>query len=338
MMKIKNKIKATTTIIFFLSVICLWTGLRLWAQTGSPSPSPDPSLTKPKQQISYLRDGALWLMKEDGTENRQIVPAPEESSVANQIWAKDGKKIYFNIGLNVYAYVLQEQKIETLGALQLPEGISIDRVELGNDNKTLLFQTIDSSDVMSSVSRVYALSVTTPETRELSVDEYHALAPAQSTIVRNAGELSVSPDGRFVLFAEANEKDIQLFISDIETGNRHQITDLSSISDFEPAAMSDGGRRIIEATWSPDGHHVVFVPAQSCSEGGLCAGKMYLVDTWGGAQLQLALEMTANLAQEWNHEKNLLVYDDGGKILISDPLGQVKQLAEGNLPKWQPVV
>ena len=101
--------------------------------------------------------------------------------------------------------------------------------------------------------------------------------------------------------------------------------------------MPDGGKRIIEATWSPDGKRVVFVPAQTCSEYGMCSGKMYLVDAWGGGQLQLALAPIANLSQEWNSERSLLVYDDNGQVVVSDTLGQLKKIAEGNQPKWQPV-
>jgi hypothetical protein len=31
------------------------------------------------------------------------------------------------------------------------------------------------------------------------------------------------------------------------------------------------------------------------------------------------------------------VYDDNGQVVVSDTLGQLKKLAEGNQPKWQPV-
>ena len=341
--------KTTTTALIVLGIACFCFA-PLWAQPTTPSPVniPDkntaptsPSASppaKPLQVISYLKEGGLWIMKEDGSENRQVVPAPEEASIANALWAQDGSRIYFNIDLNLHAYVVLEQKVENLGKLEVPEGIALDRLEFSTDPKTLLAHLIDTNDALNSVPKIYAVTVNPMASRELSVDEYHALAPAQSSTIAKVGDLSVSPDGRFVLFAEATEKDVQLFVSDIETGNRHQVTDLSLLDGFEATAMPDGSRRVIEATWSPDGHHIVFVPAQACSEFGLCSGKMYLVDTWGGAQLQLATAMTANLSQEWNHEKSLLVYDDNGQVVISDTQGQVKTLAEGTQPKWQPRV
>lgn len=336
------RIKKPTTVIViaFLAVLFGWsTGAPAQTETPPPassstSPSPTP---KPLRQISYLKDGGLWLVKEDGSDNRQLVPAPEEASIANQIWARDGSRIYFNIGLNLHAYVLQEQKVENLGALAVPEGSALDRIELSADNQTLLAHTIDTNDALNSVPQIYAVTFAPLAARELSIDEYHLLAPVRSSLITKAGDLSVSPDGRFILFAEATDKDVQLFVSDIETGNRHQITDLSLLEGFEPNALPENGRRLLEATWAPDGHHIVFVPAQSCSEFGLCTGKMYLVDAWGGAQLQLAAAPTASLVQEWNQEKNLMVYDDNGQLVIADTQGQLRPVGEGSQPKWQPV-
>lgn len=335
--------RTTITTLITIGVACFCFA-QLLAQPATPTPAKSENTAaaaisppaKPLQMISYLKDGGLWIMKEDGSDNRQVVPAPEEAAITNALWTPDGSRIYFNIDLNLHAYLVLEQKIENLGKLEIPEGSALDRLELSTDQQTLLAHLIDMNDALNSVPKIYAVKVNPLNSRELSVDEYRALAPAQSTTLAKVGDLSVSPDGRFVLFAEATETDVQLFVSDIETGNRHQVTDLSLLEGFEPTAMPDGSRRVIEATWSPDGHHIVFVPAQACSEFGLCSGKMYLVDAWGGAQLQLATAMTATLSQEWNHEKNLLIYDDNGQVVISDTQGQVKTLADGTQPKWQP--
>src|SRR5437870_3652712 len=157
--------KATAVVFLVLFVVSVCLGTRVPAQTNTPSPLPlspqvSPSaspVAKQLRQISYLKDGGLWLMKEDGSENRQIVPAPEEAAIANQIWARDGSRIYFNIGLTLQAYIVQEQKVENLGALEVPEGILLDRIELGNDSKTLLAHLIDSNDALNSVPKIYAV-------------------------------------------------------------------------------------------------------------------------------------------------------------------------------------
>jgi Tol biopolymer transport system component len=238
--------------------------------------------------------------------------------------------------LNLHAYVVAEQKVENLGTLTVPDGLALDRLALSNEDKTLLAHLLDTNDALNSVPKIYAVTLHPLAARELSVDEYHTLALPQSSVIGKVGDLSVSPDGEFVLFAEAVDKDLQLFVADIETGNRHQVTDLSQLEGFEPNALPDGGRRFLEATWSPDGRHIVFIPAQSCSEFGLCAGRMYLVDAWGGAQLPLAAAPTASLSQEWNPEKSLMIYDDNGQLVLADARGQLKPLGEGTQPKWQP--
>ena len=75
---------------------------------------------------------------------------------------------------------------------------------------------------------------------------------------------------------------------------------------------------------------------QSCSETGLCYGRLFLVEAFGGVQLQLSVEMMVNLPGEWTADGNLLVYDDGSRVVVADTQGFPKALAEGNHPKLQP--
>ncbi|MBV8771895.1 MAG: PD40 domain-containing protein [Deltaproteobacteria bacterium] len=283
-----------------------------------------------------MKDGTLWLARADGLEKRQLISMPEDSAITNHLWSRDGQRIYFNVGLNLFEFRLAESKAAMLGTLRAEPGLMIDRLELSQDGQTLLVKAVTEEAALNAIPRLYAFVLRQGETRELTVDEYRLLAPAQPAVVRQAGDLSVSPDGKSLLFREAVGPNDQLFVSDLETGARYQVTELDQLRDFDPSVAPDSGRRIMEATWSPDGRYIVFTPMQSCSELGLCFGRTYLVDAGGGAQLQLALEMAANLAIEWNQAGTLLVYDDGGQVLLSDTHGQIKLLSEGNQPRWQP--
>jgi Tol biopolymer transport system component len=100
--------------------------------------------------------------------------------------------------------------------------------------------------------------------------------------------------------------------------------------------LTEGGRRVIEASWSPDGRYIIFNPMQSCSESGLCYGQLFLVETWGGAQLQLSTDMMINVPGEWTSDGSLLVYDDKNRIVATDTNAYPKALSDGNRPKWQP--
>jgi hypothetical protein len=301
------------------------------AVPGSPQPRPQPL-------VSYLKDGSLWVTREDGGEQRQLVAAPPDRAINYHVWSRDGSRIYFNVGLELYAFDFKEQKAQALAVLPLPPTATLDRLEAGREPGELIARTVDANDTLNTPPRVFALKAGQGAPAELSVDEYQAMAPPQSAVIHSVGEMSVAPDGKALLFWEVVGADEQLFVADIETGARLQVTDLSLLDGFDATASPDGVKRLIEATWSPDGEHIVFIPAQSCSEAGFCFGRLYVVSRWGGPAHQLAADMVTNLAAEWNRAGTKLVYDDQGQVLIADTHGQIRPLAEGNQPRWQPTL
>lgn len=273
------------------------------------------------------------MMRADGTGLRQIAVAPAGETIQDFLWSPDGQRIYYSIGRRFYDVAIETGNLANGGELTAPAGVTIDRLEMGRDGRTLLVHALDAD----SQARVYAVTVGEREARELAVDEYNALAPVAAPIIRQVGEMSVSPDAQYVLFKEVVGSDEVLFVAEIETGRRWQVSDLSVLYGFEPSAEALGGRSILEATWSRDGRHIIFNPAQSCSDLGLCYGRLFLVDRWGGPQLQLSIDMMISLSLEWNNLNTLLAYDDGSEIVVSDTNGQTKRLADGNHPKWQPL-
>ncbi len=336
-------------LIVIILVIFLSVGSLTWQACVTAPPKPghtttrsDPSLSPsptPSPLVAYLREGGLWVVHADGGGERQLVPPPMGTAISDHVWSKDGSRIFYTVDNKYFAFSffeLKEKKIEEVGELTAPPGTRIDRLELAREGKTLIAHAFTQEADLSAPPIVYATEAGKQEARELSVDDYNALAQPQSVIVRGFQDLSVSPDSRYILFKEAVGDFEQLFITDIETGARYQITDLAAIEGFEPSADPAGGRHILEATWSADSRFVVFNPAQTCSEGGLCYGQLFLVDVWHGVQYQLTREMTVNIPVEWNQSGKMLAYDDGGQIVVADTEGQIRRLAEGNRPKFQP--
>ncbi len=263
-----------------------------------------------------------------------VAAAVAGETIQDFVWAADGSRLYFSIGLQLFEVVLQTRNVASAGELTTPQGITVDRLEMGRDGKTIVIHALDAD----AATRSFAIVIGQPGSRELTIDEYSAIGQQRPPVIRGVGEMSVSPDGRRVLFKGPVGSGEELFVSDAETGARVQITNLYELAGFEESVETEGGRRVIEATWSPDGRYIIFNPMQSCSETGLCYGRLFLVDSWGGAQLQLSIDMMVNIPLEWTRDGKLLVYDDGSSVVVANTKGNPKALADGHHPKWQPLL
>jgi Tol biopolymer transport system component len=301
------------------------------AQSAAPSVSPQEAPAA-KPYIAYLRDGDLWLMQSDGANQRLAAAAPEGEAIQDFVWGADGGRLYFSTGLHLIEVILETGNLASAGDLIASQGVAIDSLEMARDGNTIIVRTLDAN----ALARLFAVTIGEREARELTVDEYISMIKSRPPIIRALGAMSVSPDGRLVLFKDVVGAGEELFVADTETGARVKVTNLYELSGFEESVETEGGRRVIGAAWSPDGRHIIFNPMQSCSDSGLCYGRLVMADAWGGAQRQLSSEMMVDLPGEWSSDSGLLVYDDGDKIVISGADGNPRTLAEGRRPKWRP--
>lgn len=319
---------------------CACSSARHIARSAAPS-APPQATPQPKPYIAYLRDGDLWLIQSDGANQRLATAAPEGETIQDFVWSRDGDRIYFSTGGGLFEFILPTGNLASAGELTSPQGVSpqgatIDGLEMARDGKTIIVRTLDAN----ASARLFAVTIGERGARELTVDEYSSMIEPRASIIRAIGEMSVSPDGRLVLFKDVVGKGEELFVADAETGARVKVTNLYELFGFEASVETEGGRRVIGATWSPDSRHIIFNPMQSCSDLGLCYGRLVMVDAWGGAQRQLSTEMMVDLPGEWTAERPdddyFLVYDDGSRIMIANAAGSHRTLAEGHHPKWRP--
>jgi Tol biopolymer transport system component len=301
------------------------------AQSAGPYVSPQ-AAPKPKPYIAYLRDGDLWLIQSDGTDQRLAAAAPEGEAIQDFVWGADGDRLYFSTGLRLLEVILETGNLASAGELIPSQGVAVDSLEMARDGKTIIVRTLDAS----ALSRLFAVTIGERGARELAVDEYTSMIDPHPPISRALGAMSVSPDGRLVLFKDVVGAGEELFVADAETGSRVKVTNLYELNGFEESVETEGGRRVIGATWSPDSRYIIFNPMQSCSDSGLCYGRLLIADAWGGAQRQLSSEMMVDLPSEWTDDDCLLVYDDGNRIMVAGAGGNLKTLAEGRRPRWQP--
>jgi Tol biopolymer transport system component len=303
------------------------------ARSAAPSASNGASPTPiPKPYIAYLREGDLWVIQSDGTNQRLVTAAPEGEAIQYFVWGAYGDRLYFSIGGQIIEVNLQTGNLASAGELIARPGVAIDSLEMGRDGKTIIVRTLEAN----ASTRLFALTIGERDSRELTIDEYNSMVETRPPVIRAIGEMSVSPDGRQVLFKDAVETGEELFVADVEIGTRVKVTNLYELSGFEESVEIEGSRRVIGAAWSPDSRYIIFNPMQSCSETGLCYGRLFLVGAGGGAQRQLSSEMMIDLPAEWSNDYELLVYDDGSRIVVASAGGDLRTLAEGHHPRWQP--
>lgn len=314
----------------FLSVAC---GSKQTVQpqaASSPTPTPTP---KPKPFVAFLKDGDLWAIRSDGADERVLAVSAEGQTIQDFVWAIDGSRVYYIVGLKFYEVIIASGNLASAGELTAPPGVTIDRIEMSRDGSAFLINAVDAD----TFNRLYAVTVGQNEARELTIDQFNELIPLRSPVVKTIGETSVSADGNWILFKDIVGAGEELFVASVESGARIQVTNLYQLGGFEASAETEGGRRIMEAAWSADGRYIVFNPIQYCSEIGLCSGRLFLVEAFGGPQLQLSIDMMVSVPNGWTSDGNLLVYDDGSRVVVADTQGFPKALTEGHHPKWQPV-
>src|SRR5574341_378965 len=166
------------------------------ARSATPTVTPAPARLRP--YVAYLNEGDLWAVRSDGSERRVLAAAPEGETIQDFVWAMDGSRIYFAIGLQINEVVLETGNVARAGEAPDQPGAAIDRLEMGRDGNTIIIHALDAN----SVERLFATSIGQRGSRELTIDEYNALAEQRLPVIKNVGEMSVSPDGRRVLFKD----------------------------------------------------------------------------------------------------------------------------------------
>ncbi|HKQ89695.1 MAG TPA: hypothetical protein VJZ77_03355, partial [Blastocatellia bacterium] len=181
------------------------------ARSAAPSASPQVAPTPiPKPYIAYLREGDLWVIQSDGSDQRLVAAAPEGEVIQDFVWAPDGDRLYFSAGGRLIEVDLQTGNLASAGELGAAQAVAIDNLEMARDGKTIIVRTLDAS----SAARLFALKIGEREARELTVDEYNSMIKPRPPIVRAMGEMSVSPDGRLVLFKDVAGTGEELFVAD----------------------------------------------------------------------------------------------------------------------------
>ncbi len=137
---------------------------------------------------------------------------------------------------------------------------------------------------------------------------------------------SVSPDGRFVVFASTRHRETpDLFLKHVGGSVLTQLTDESS-SEVMPAI-------------SPDGKRVAFVSDRNG------AWNLYVMPVTGGRPVQLTRDASPDLHPSWSPDGTKIVFCRQGRssgrwelwVVDADNPSVSRYIGEGLLPRWCPV-
>src|SRR4030095_12803781 len=124
---------ACKTFSVCLLALSVW-GCSSWphaSRSAAPSASPQASPTpKPKPYIAYLREGDLWVIQSDGTNQRLVAAAPEGEAIQDFVWDPGGDRLYFSAGGRLIEVVLENGNLASAGELGAAQGGAIDSLEM----------------------------------------------------------------------------------------------------------------------------------------------------------------------------------------------------------------
>ena len=301
---------------------------------GNPSPglSPGPTPT-PAPLVAFLYEGKVFTVAAEPVNAKPSQLGSIEESVDEFIWSADGKSIYIANGLRLTSVSIESGKTLPLGVIEAPPGTTLDRLQKSSLSDVIIVQASDAN----AAPHLYRFDISTRRTQELTLDEYVDLSPVEAPTLHGFSELSVSPDLMRVMYKAAVGTNEELFVSEVESGARTRLTALDAIDGFEESSEIEGGRRIINASWSPDGRFILFNPAQSCSESGLCYGQLFMVDSFTGKTQRVSQGMMVGLDVAWNKQGTTLLFEDNGRVFLSGTVSvEPRLIAEGNRARWQP--
>jgi Tol biopolymer transport system component/C-terminal processing protease CtpA/Prc len=191
---------------------------------------------------SHIDEGAVWLMKNDGSHQYSRL-TPDDARAQWPMWAADGQSLY---------YVSDRSGAENIWRVVRSGDLTqITKFEKGR----VLWPTIAADGRLIAFERQFGIWTLDPSTGASHVVPVHLRGTAEGqastheTFTRGFGELALSPDGRKVAFIVHGE----VFAADSDQGGRAaRVTDTP--------AMEYG------LTWAPDSRRIAYVSERNAGE------------------------------------------------------------------------
>jgi len=306
----------------------------------------------PQFEIAFERNGAIFLIHADGTNEERLSTAQDLPDLKLPTWSPDGGSLAFaRVGrpagvvvtdsaskagrvCEVCVAPMDKGSLRRVARVALPDTLhdwNVSELEWARDGKRLEFAftfPYEGGDAMPRILR-YQVTALGKGLQPLSDNGLEDSFPVRRRVFDK-----FSPDGKW-RFRDSTVNDIdELFVLGWGDTTGRQVTHTAQLRDSETIAL--WGFAPIDGAWSPDGAHILFEPLQEGAD--LPWGRLFSVNADGTNQMQLSREayLLGEFPKGWSPDGKRLVFEDDDSICVTDFTPPVRKIAEGHTPDWRP--
>jgi dipeptidyl aminopeptidase/acylaminoacyl peptidase len=287
---------------------------QLWTvSTESPKPAvvngvPDAGgfvLSHDRAQVAFVRRGQIWIASLAAKTARQITFFPEPLTISSIAFSRDDKSLVFSVARSTMepqdlpfngTWIRQFRNIRGDRRYAIVSVYGTDPIWIpARDEVSALQWTANGSVLFQEISpdrKTRLIKIWSPGAEPRTLWRDHD--PAWWTASVQAGETTVSPDGRAVVFASDRTGWAHLYVVPID-----------ALSEREARQLTNGNYSVSFGSWAPDGRTIAY---QHSAEGNHMERFISIVDVGTGETRQVVSERGLSLEPRFSPDGSRLAF------------------------------